>query len=159
MKMARSGGNPLPATEMEGKGAGEAGLCLSAAERASLDARAGRGLVRAVAAQGALMVLAALVAWAVAGAAAGLSALAGAASYFVPNALFALRLLLNAHQPGRANPFTFFLGEAFKLGMTVLLLGLAVYVGGDAIVWPALLLGLLCVLKGYVLLLLTGKLS
>ncbi|CAM3594714.1 Putative ATP synthase F0, I subunit [Bordetella flabilis] len=83
----------------------------------------------------------------------------GAGAYLVPNTLFALRLLLDAHRPGQANPFTFFLGEAFKLGMTVLLLWLAVYLGGEHIVWPAMLIGLVCVLKGYVLLLVSGKLS
>lgn len=135
------------------------GLKLSADEKTALDKKAGQGLVRAVMAQGVMAVLATVIAWVVAGPAAGLSALAGAGAYFVPNALFALRLLLHAHQPGRANPFTFFLGEAFKLGMTVLLLALAVYFGRSEIVWPALLIGLLCVLKGYVLLLLFGKLS
>ncbi len=132
---------------------------LSAEDKAALDAKAGRGLVRAVMAQGVMAALATVIAGAVAGSAAAWSALAGAGAYFVPNSLFALRLLLNAHRPGRANPFTFFLGEAFKLGMTVLLLGLTVYFGRGHIVWPALLIGLLCVLKGHVLLLMTGKLS
>jgi ATP synthase protein I len=132
---------------------------LSAEEKPALDAKAGQGLVRAVVAQGVMAVLATVIAWVVAGSAAGLSALAGAGAYFVPNALFALRLLLNVHRSGGANPFTFFLGEAFKLGMTVLLLALVVYFGRGEIVWPAMLIGLLCVLKGYVLLLIVGKLS
>lgn len=132
---------------------------LSAEDKAALDAKAGRGLVRAVVAQGVMALLATGIAGWVAGSAAAWSALAGAGAYFLPNSLFALRLLINAHQPGRANPFTFFLGEAFKLGMTVLLLGLTVYFFRGHIVWPALLIGLLCVLKGHVLLLMTGKLS
>jgi ATP synthase protein I len=138
---------------------GQAELVLGAEERAALQARTSRGLIRVVVAQGVMAVVATLVAWAVAGAAAGLSALVGAGAYLVPNTLFALRLLLDAHRPGQANPFTFFLGEAFKLGMTVLLLWLAVYLGGERIVWPAMLIGLVCVLKGYVLLLVSGKLS
>jgi ATP synthase protein I len=134
-------------------------LSLSPEEKPVLDAKAGQGLVRAVVAQGVMAVLAAVFAWAVAGPAAGLSALAGAGVYFIPNSLFALRLLLNVHRSGRANPFTFFLGEAFKLGMTVLLLALVVYFWRSELVWPAMLVGLLCVLKGYVLLLVVGKLS
>jgi ATP synthase protein I len=141
------------------QGLNHEGIKLSAEEKPVLDAKAGQGLVRAVVAQGVMAVLATVIAWLVAGPAAGLSALAGAGAYFIPNSLFALRLLLNAHRPGGANPFTFFLGEAFKLGMTVLLLALVVYFGRGEIVWPAMLIGLLCVLKGYVLLLLAGKLS
>jgi len=138
---------------------GEARLVLSAEEKAALRARTSRGLARAVVAQCVMGVLAALIAWVVAGTAAGLSALVGAGAYLVPNTLFALRLLLAAYQPGRNYPFTFFLGEAFKLVATVLLLWLAVRLGGDRIVWPAMLIGLICTLKGYVLLLMFGKLS
>jgi len=100
---------------------------------------------------------AAVACWAVAGSAAGWSALAGAGAYFIPNTLFALRLSLAV--PGRASPLTFFFGQACKLGAAVALLGLVVRYADDAIVWPALLLGLLCVLKGYVLLLMFRKLS
>ncbi|WP_232462444.1 ATP synthase subunit I [Bordetella genomosp. 9] len=138
---------------------GEARLVLSAEQKAALRTRTSRGLIRAVVAQCVMAVLATVVAWLVAGTAAGLSALVGAGAYLVPNTLFALRLLVDAQRPGRANPFTFFLGEAFKLGMTVLLLWLAVHLGGERIVWPAMLIGLICALKGYVLLLMFGKLS
>nr|WP_256988683.1 ATP synthase subunit I [Bordetella genomosp. 8] len=110
-------------------------------------------------AQCVMAVLATAIAWGVAGTAAGISALVGAGAYLVPNTLFALRLLLDTHRPGQTNPFTFFLGEAFKLVATVLLLWLAVRLGGDRIVWPAMLVGLICTLKGYVLLLMFGKLS
>jgi ATP synthase protein I len=126
---------------------------------AALRARTSKGLARAVMAQWAMAVLATVIAWVVAGTAAGLSALVGAGAYLVPNTLFALRLLLDAHRPGQANSFTFFLREAFKLGATVLLLWLAVRLGGDRIVWPAMLIGLICALKGYVLLLVFRKLS
>src|SRR3546814_2978705 len=82
---------------------------------------------------------AALVSWAVAGSAAGLSALIGAGAYFVPNALFASRLLLGLFGARRPSPFAFFLGEAFKLGLAVLLLGLAADLGRNWLVWPAFL--------------------
>jgi ATP synthase protein I len=122
------------------------------ADLAALNARAGQGVMHGLAAQAIMGCAAALVSWVVAGSAAGLSALAGAAAYFVPNALFALRLLLGAFGARRPNPLTFFLGEAFKLGLAVLLLWLAADLGRTWLVWPAFLLGLLCVLKGYVLL-------
>lgn len=95
--------------------------------------------------------LAVSISWVVAGSAAGVSALIGAGAYFVPNALFALRLLAGLIGSGKASPFAFFIGEAAKLGAAVLLLGLAGYYGRAWIVWPALLFGLLFVLKGYML--------
>ncbi|WP_231934860.1 ATP synthase subunit I [Bordetella bronchialis] len=138
---------------------GESRLVLDAEEKTALRAGTRRGLARAVLAQCVMAVLATVGAWVIAGTSAGLSALVGAGAYLVPNTLFALRLLLDSNRPGRTNPFTFFLGEAFKLAATVLLLWLAVRLGGDAIVWPAMLIGLICTLKGYVLLLMFGKLS
>lgn len=125
---------------------------LDGAQLATLIAGAGRGVLRILAAQAAMGVLAVLLSWVVAGFAAGVSALIGAGAYFIPNALFAVRVLAGLYSPKNSNPLTFFLGEAFKLGSTVLLLLLAAYLGRGWLVWPALLLGLVCVLKGYVLL-------
>lgn len=118
----------------------------------TLVAGSGRGVLRILAAQAVMGALAVVVSWFVAGFAAGASALIGAAAYFVPNALFAVRVLVRLYGPKNTNPLAFFLGEAFKLGSTVLLLLLAAYLGRGWLVWPALLFGLLCVLKGYVLL-------
>jgi len=131
---------------------------ISDADLAALNARAGRGIVRGLIAQAIMGCLAAVVSWVVAGSAAGLSALIGAAAYFVPNALFASRLLLGLLGAGRPSPIAFFLGEAFKLGLAVLFLVLAARMGRAWLVWPAFLLGLLCVLKGYVLLLAVRRL-
>lgn len=128
-------------------------LVLTDAERASIGRRASQGLVRALVAQAGMAVFAVLLSGLVAGTDAALSALIGAAAYFVPNALFAMRLLAGTFGPMKAGPMAFFWGEAFKLGAAVLILGLAAWKGADWLVWPALLLGLLCVLKGYVLLL------
>jgi len=132
---------------------------LTDADRAALDAQACRGLLRVLAAQGAMGLAAAAIAGIIAGAAAGWSALAGAGAYFVPNALFALRLLVNVLKSGQASPVTFFLGEMVKLLMTALLLWLLAYVAQDWLVWPAVLLGLAFTLKGYLLLLMFRKLS
>ena len=133
-------------------------VVLSEAERNRLRYKAGRGLLHALAAQAFLGLLAALLSWLVAGSAAGASALVGAGAYFVPNALFAMRLFVGLISSKPASPFTFFVGEFVKLGSAVLLLALAVYFGRDWLVWPALLFGLVCVLKGYVLLLVFRRL-
>ena len=136
----------------------ETPLVLTEHERAAINRRAGSGIVRALVAQAAMAAFAVLVSWAVSGGMAAVSALIGAAAYFVPNAFFALRLLLGIFGPVKSNPFTFFLGEALKLGSAVAVLVLVAWQGRDWVVWPALLFGLLCVLKGYVLLLAFRKL-
>ena len=133
-------------------------LVLSDADRAALNAQAGRGLLLALAAQGAMGLAAAVIAGVVGGAAAGWSALAGAGAYFIPNALFALRLAVSV-RAGKASPFTFLSGELIKLFATALLLWLLSRVAQDSIVWPAALLGLILTLKGYLLLLMFRKLS
>jgi len=130
-----------------------AAIVLSDADRERLRYKAGRGLLRALAAQAVMGLAAGLISWLVAGAAAGASALIGAGAYFIPNALFAMRLLMGLMSSRQASPLTFFMGELVKLGSAVLLLALAAYLGQGWLVWPALLFGLVCVLKGYVLLL------
>jgi len=133
-------------------------LVLTDEDRIAIARRASHGLVWTLVAQAFVaFVIIAVSGW-VAGVAAAVSALIGAAAYFVPNALFAMRLLLGMFGAVRPSPFAFFWGEAFKLGGAVAILGLAVWYGRDWLVWPALLLGLLGVLKGYVLLLVLRKL-
>ncbi|WP_199171696.1 ATP synthase subunit I [Pollutimonas nitritireducens] len=136
----------------------ETPLVLTEHERAVINRRAGSGILRALVAQAAMAAVAVLVSWLVSGGMAAVSALVGAAAYFVPNALFALRLLLGIFGPVKSNPLTFFFGEALKLGSAVAVLVLVAWLGRDWVVWPALLFGLLCVLKGYVLLLAFRKL-
>jgi ATP synthase protein I len=133
-------------------------LVLTDQERTAIQRRASNGILRTLVAQAVMAGVAILVSGLVAGSAAAVSALIGAAAYFVPNALFALRLLMGLFSPAKSNPFTFFVGEAFKLGSAVMVLVAAAWFGGDWLVWPALLFGLLCVLKGYVLLLAFRKL-
>ena len=133
-------------------------LVLTDQDRAAITRRASSGIMRTLAAQAVMLGFAVLVSWLVAGVAAAGSALIGAAAYFVPNTLFALRLLLGLLGAQNASPFTFFVGEAFKLGSAILVLGLAAWLVNSWLVWPAVLFGLLCVLKGYVLLLLFRKL-
>ncbi len=133
-------------------------IVLTDEERARVGRRANQGLIRALVAQAGMAVFAVVLSGLVAGGNAALSAFVGAAAYFIPNLLFALRLLAGAFGPVKTGPMAFFWGEAFKLGVATLILGLAAVKGEGWLVWPALLLGLLCVLKGYVLLLAFRKL-
>jgi len=120
--------------------------------------RASKGLVRALVAQAVMLGIAVLVCGLLAGWAGAASALIGGGAYLVPNALFALRLLAGLWGPVKTSPYTFFMGEAFKLASTMVVLGLVGWQGSGWIVWPAVVAGLLCVLKGYVLLLIFRKL-
>lgn len=120
--------------------------------------RSGQGIVLVLVAQGVLALIAVLISWAVGGKLSGLSAAIGAGAYFLPNAVLALRLLIGLYSGAPASVAVFFVGEAFKLGGALALLVLAVWQFGSWLVWPALLFGLVAVLKGYVLLLALGKL-
>src|SRR5690606_40207504 len=104
-------------------------LVLTDQDRAAITRRASSGIVRTLAAQAAMSGVAVLVSWLVAGNAAAVSAFIGAAAYFVPNALFALRLLVGLFGPLRPSPFTFFVGEAVKPGAAVPVLGLGASLG------------------------------
>ena len=136
----------------------ESKLVLSDADRATLKFKAERGLVRVLAAQAVMALVAALVSWIIAGGTAGASALIGAGAYFVPNAFFAVRLLLRLKASKPASPIAFLTGQFIKLGATAVLLALAVQWWRDWLVWPAMLFGLVCVMKGYVLLMMFRKL-
>ncbi len=120
-------------------------------ERQRVNRRASVELLQLVAAQalaGALVVVIALL---VSGVQAGLSALAGAGAYFLPNLLFALRLLLAMQRPGGSGPGLFLVGEMLKMLAAVALLWLLAKLGGDSVHWLAVFFGLLAVLKSYFL--------
>lgn len=152
----------MPIMVFDESRAGEESLeksCMTPGELQARNTRASRELLQVLAAQAVLGLVAAAVAGIFAGTAAGLSALLGAGAYFLPNALFALRLLVNAARSTRANPFAFLIGELIKLFATVLLLWLLARWAQGWLVWPAMLLGLILTLKGYLLLLLSRRLS
>jgi len=134
-------------------------LVLMPSERAALNARACREIAWALLAQAGMGLLAAALAWVFAGAAAGVSALAGAATYWLPNSWFALRLLVRVRKAVPASPVVFMVQELLKLLMAALLLWGLAQVANAWVVWPAVLLGLVFTLKGYVLLLIFRKLS
>ena len=132
-------------------------LELTGADLAQINKRSRLELVQIVKAQAWLGVVVAILAWLIAGVDAGLSALAGAGTYFVPNGIFALRLYLATFRPGGSGPVLFLAGEMLKIGAAVGLLWLVAHVGGDRVQWLAVLVGLIAVLKGYVLLLMFGR--
>lgn len=128
-------------------------VVLTDADRVRINARARKDLVQIVFAQAVAGAVVALLAWLIAGQSAALSALAGSAAYFVPNLLFALRLLVATLSSKGSNPAVFLLGEMLKVGAVVGLLWLIADLGGDRVQWLAVLAGLVAVLKGYLLML------
>ena len=132
-------------------------LELTVADLARINQRSRLELVLIVKAQALLGSVVAALTWMVAGVDAGLSALAGAGTYFVPNMIFALRLYLATFRPGGSGPMLFLVGEMLKIGAAVGLLWVVAHVGGDRVQWLAVLVGLIAVLKGYVLVLVFGR--
>jgi ATP synthase protein I len=100
----------------------------------------------------AVTVVVAVVAAVIGGSAAAWSALLGGASCVVPNALFAFRLFSGTKKPGGASPVTFFLGEFVKIFLTIAFMGAVVWLYRD-LNWLAFLVGVIAVLKSYILLL------
>ena len=133
-------------------------LVLSDQDRAQIARRSRVGLFWALAAQAFTGMLVVLAAWGIAGKDAGASALIGAAAYFVPNALFAMRLLLGYFGAGQSGPFAFLAGEFLKLLVVAGIVVLVAWQWGGWLHWPAFLLGLLGVMKGYVVLLVLRRL-
>jgi len=81
-----------------------------------------------------------------------LSALFGGLCCALPNAFFALRLIMGTKKPGGANPMTFFIGEFIKIALTIALMAAVVYWYRD-VNWPAFLIAFIVVLKSYFILL------
>jgi len=135
----------------------ESSLVLTDAQRDAIHKRALHDLRRAIVVQGASALFAGLVCWLGFGRLAGVSALLGAGAYYLPNALFALRLMLGMLAARPLTPLVFLLVEMLKLGLAVALLAGIAWAWQEWLVWPALLFGLVCVLKGYVVALLLGK--
>jgi len=135
------------------------GLVLSDADRIRMDARACRELGWTVLAQAVMALIATVLAGAFADKWAAWSALGGAGAYFLPNSWLALRLWLSVRRSRPVGPAALMAQALLKLLVTVLLLWGLVQVAGAWLVWPAVLLGLVFTLKGYVLLLMYRKLS
>jgi ATP synthase protein I len=130
---------------------------LTEADLAQINARARLDLMQVVFAQLLVSFVVALLAWVIGGLDAAWSALAGSAAYVVPNFLFALRLFLATFRPGGSSAIVFLAGEFLKVGASVGLLWLLAHVGGERVVWLAVIAGLVAALKGYMLVLMFGK--
>lgn len=91
-----------------------------------------------------------LAAWPLGGSAAAISALLGGAACFVPSGMFALRLAITGRRPQGTSPAAFFVGEFVKVGSTVALLALIAW-GYRDVVWLALIIAVIAVLKSYLI--------
>ena len=109
-------------------------------------------MLRVVLLQFSITILAGMVAGAIGGKHALVSALLGGLCCVVPNGLFALRLFIDARKPGGANPMTFLIGEFIKIALTIALLGAVVWLYRD-VNWLALIAAFIVALKSYIILL------
>jgi ATP synthase protein I len=96
--------------------------------------------------------VASVIAGLLAGQAALFSTLLGGLCCAVPNALFALRLYINALRGYGGSVATFFIGEFIKVALTVALLTATAWLYHD-LNWLALLAGVVVALKSYLILL------
>ena len=131
---------------------------LSPEDKQRMSFSAMRGLLRLGIAQGLALLIVSFLALVFAGLWAGLSAFAGGMTYLIPTSMFVLHLVLKLLSKRDATAVTFFVGEAIKIGVAMVLMYLVVKVFGSNLVWPAFFVGLLVVLKAYVLLLVFKKL-
>lgn len=131
---------------------------LSPEDKQRMSFSAMRGLLRLVIAQGLALLVVSFLALVFAGLWAGLSVFAGGMIYLIPTSMFVLHLVLKLLSKRDATAVTFFIGEAIKIGVAMVLMYLVVKVFGSNLVWPAFFVGLLVVLKAYVLLLVFKKL-
>ncbi|ELA5061557.1 ATP synthase subunit I, partial [Salmonella enterica subsp. enterica serovar Brandenburg] len=121
-------------------------------------AAAVRGLLNTVLAQLVALLIATLITLLVSTSWAALSIIAGGMTYLIPTALFVLHLVLRLLSQKPATATMFLVGEAIKIGVAMILMVLVIKVFGTNLVWPAFFVGLLVVLKAYVLLLVFKKL-
>lgn len=133
-------------------------ITLSAAQRQRMVSRAMRELLSLVVAQTLALSAVALLALIFGGQWAMLSALAGGMSYLGPTSIFVLHMVLKLMAQRDATPTTFFVGEAIKIGVSMVLMFLSVKVLGVHMHWLAFMAGLLIVLKAYIFLLMFRQL-
>jgi ATP synthase protein I len=108
-------------------------------------------MLQIVLTQFATTIIAGLIAGAIGGKHALVSALLGGLCCVVPNSLFALRLFIAARKPV-VTPMTFFIGEFIKIALTLASLGAVVWLYRD-LNWLALIAAFIVALKSYIILL------
>lgn len=109
-------------------------------------------MLRIVGLQILVTLLISLISLSVSGTAAAVSALLGGSACAVPNGLFALRLIAASKRSSDAAVAAFFVGEFLKLALTIALLALVIWRYHD-LVWPALMIAVIAVLKSYLIVL------
>lgn len=132
-------------------------ISLSPEQRIRMNAGAAKGLAQIIMTQFAILVIVTLLAGLIGGFDSLWSAFAGGMVYLIPSALVVMQMLMRLYAGANASVASFFIGEAIKIGGSIILMGLLVRFAGDGIVWPALLIGLVAVLKAYVLLIIFKK--
>ena len=132
-------------------------ISLSPEQRIRMNAGAAKGLAQIIMSQFAILVVVTLLAGLIGGFDSLWSAFAGGMVYLIPSALIVMLMIMRLYAVDNASVASFFIGEAVKIGGSIVLMGLLVKFAGDAIVWPALLIGLVAVLKAYVLLIIFKK--
>jgi len=100
-----------------------------------------------VALQWAVVLLVAVIAWAVFGQPSARSAFAGGAAVALPNMLFALGLILRMRLRGGVSAAVLLGGELGKLALTIALLAVAVKFAQPQPVWLAVLAGVVLAVK------------
>ncbi|MCG3201063.1 MAG: hypothetical protein NFCOHLIN_00925 [Gammaproteobacteria bacterium] len=89
----------------------------------------------------------AAVAWPLSGIAGAVSLVLGGAAVAFPNTLLALWLTIRVRRLGALSATALLFGELLKLGLTLALLALFVAKFGHAVVWLALIIGVVGALK------------
>lgn len=130
---------------------------LSPEERLRMNAQAAKGLVQILIAQLAMLMAVTVLTGLVSGKWSMLSVFAGGMAYFVPTAIAAAQMLMRLYANADASVGGLFVAEGIKIAGTIAILVLLAKFAAGYIVWPALLLGLISVMKAYLLLLMFRK--
>ena len=124
-------------------------ILLSEEDKKKLAVRGRKGLLKILYWQAISTLTVALFFWLFAGLGSGLSVLAGACCYLLPNALLVMRLIILTYRPRGAGAGFFLVGNAIKVLIAAGLLWILAEVGGNKVDWIAALFGLIAALKGY----------
>lgn len=124
-------------------------ILLSEEDKNKLATRGRKGLLKILYWQVASALTVALFFLLFSGLGSGLSVLAGAGCYLLPNSLLVMRLILLTYRPQGAGAGFFLVGNGIKVLIAAGLLWILAEVGGSRVDWIAALFGLIAALKGY----------
>ncbi len=124
-------------------------ILLSEEDKKKLAVRGRKGLLKILYWQVISTLTVALFFWLFTGLGSGLSVLAGACCYLLPNALLVMRMIILTYRPRGAGAGFFLVGNVIKVLIAAGLLWILAEVGGNKVDWIAALFGLIAALKGY----------